>query len=148
MKLCVSSVVDAKPSWALHWKRNANVLYKYKKNAWTIPVAYLLCTWNIIQWSSSRGAYNKCKHLLTTSWASLGKNFSTTLWVKLFDSKCCWEVFPLCYIKIILQKAYKLAFLVRFGVSLILCIHPWMNSSVAWLWWECSQIARLSARRS
>ena len=38
-----------------------------------------------------------------------------------FESKCSWEASLFCYIRIFLQKAYKSAFLVRFGVSLILC---------------------------
>ena len=50
-------------------------------------------------------------------------------WIHQFDSKSSWEASPLYYIRIILQKAYKSAFLVRFGVPWILHIHqvPWWH---------------------
>ena len=71
-----------------------------------------------------------------------------------FDSRYSWEASPLCYIKIILHKAYKLAFLVRFGVSLYTSTPggvPWLHGygrNVAKLLGFLQEDPNLTKRRS
>ena len=52
--------------------------------------------------------------------------------------------FPLSLNQYLLQKAYKPIFLLRFVVSLILHIHPWVVPLLVRLWQKCQECSQIS----
>ena len=96
-----------------------------------LPMGKILHCKNIwvtstIFWSPQLHIYLLCK------WNIIAMNFNNL-------TQSVVET-PLCYIRIILQKAYKIiAFLVTFGVSLYAFVRM-----AAWLWWNVAKKARLS----